>query len=279
MLLAGWIDGQPGAMLPADDRGLAYGDGLFETIRVSGGRAPLLELHLQRLLRGADVLRLPLDFDFLLAEVRAFIRAQADAGRSDCTVKLIITRGSAGRGYRPLPEAQPRRILLVFAAPAWPSANREEGVALFECATRLAINPQLAGIKHLNRLEQVLARAEWDDARYAEGLLCDSEGRVIEATMSNLFLVMDGVLVTPRLQRCGVAGVLRSFLLARALSLGIPVDERDVARADLDLADELFLCNSNIGIWPVRECGSRRQLLPGPMTRRMQAEVDLLWAR
>lgn len=278
MLLASWIDGQPGASLPADDRGLAYGDGLFETIRIAGGRSPLLELHMQRLLRGAETLRLPLDLDTVLAELKAFIAAQAQAGRSDCTVKLIVTRGSAGRGYRPLPEAQVRRALLAFAPPAWPSTHSEDGVALFECATRLAINPALAGIKHLNRLEQVLARAEWDDARYAEGLLCDAEGRVIEATMSNLFLGQDGVLVTPRLHRCGVAGVLRGFLLARALSLGIPVSERDVTRAELDASDELFVCNSNFGIWPVRELGQRRRA-PGALTRRLQAEVVTLWQR
>ncbi|MFZ5722789.1 MAG: aminodeoxychorismate lyase [Pseudomonadota bacterium] len=278
MLLASWIDGRPAALLPADDRGLAYGDGLFETIRVVGGRSQLLELHMQRLLRGAGVLRLPLDIDEVFAETRAFLADQAAAGRGDCTVKLLLTRGSAGRGYRPLPEVQPRRLLLAFPPAVWPSTHAAEGIALYECTLRLSVNPALAGIKHLNRLEQVLARGEWYDDRYAEGLLCDIDGRVIEGTMSNLFLASDGVLVTPRLHRCGVSGVMRGFLIARALALGIPVSERDVTRADLESADELFVCNSNIGIWPVREIGSRRRE-PGPLTRRMQAEVELLWKR
>ncbi len=278
MLLASWIDGQPASMLPVDDRGFAYGDGLFETIRVRGGRMPLAELHIERLTRGAEMLGMPMDADVLMAELRAFVVAQAGAGRADLTVKLVVTRGSAGRGYRPLPEAVPRRLLLAYPPGAWPAAHAVEGVALYECATRLGIQPALAGIKHLNRLEQVLATAEWDGVICAEGLLRDVEGRVIEATMSNLFMVRDSQLITPRLHRCGVAGVMRNFLLARALTLGIGVAERDVTREELDLADEIFLCNANIGIWPVRALAARRWT-PGPLTRRLQGEVELLWSR
>ncbi len=278
MLLASWVDGKPVAVLPVDDRGLAYGDGLFETVRVRAGRVALVDGHLQRLVRGAEMLRLPLDVEALLAETRAFLAEQVAAGRPDFTLKILLTRGSAGRGYQPLPEAVPRRLLLAFPSRVWPAEYSRDGIALHECRTRLGLNPALAGIKHLNRLEQVLARAEWDDPRYAEGLLLDIDGRVIEGTMSNLFLVHDGVLVTPRLHRCGVAGVMRSFLLARALTLGIAVAERDVAREELDGADELFVCNSNVGIWPVRELGSRRYT-PGELTRRLQGEVATLWSR
>ncbi|MFZ5697884.1 MAG: aminodeoxychorismate lyase [Pseudomonadota bacterium] len=279
MLLASWIDGQPAASLPVDDRGLAYGDGLFETISVRNGRIALLDFHLQRLLRGVEALHLlPIDIDALSLELRRFVSTQADIGCIDFSLKLLLTRGSAGRGYFPLPEAVPRRLLLAYTPAVWPAANGETGIALFECVTRLGVNPALAGIKHLNRLEQVLARAEWDDTAFAEGLLRDVDGRVIEGTMSNLFLVHDGQLVTPRLQRCGIAGVMRSFLVARALTLGIGVLERDVAREELDSADELFVCNSSFGIWPIRALGVRRWT-PGPLTRRLQAEVALLWSR
>ena len=278
MLLAARVDGLPAATLPVDDRGLAYGDGLFETMRVAGGRIALLDGHLQRLARGAQALRLPLDLEQVQAELRDFLQAQAAAGRADFTTKLMITRGSAGRGYRPLAEAVPRRLLLAYPPATWPAAHAGDGIALYDCATRLGCNPALAGIKHLNRLEQVLARAEWDDAHFAEGLLRDGDDRVVEGTMSNLFLVRDGELVTPRLHRCGVAGVLRGFLVARALTLGIALSERDVSRADVDGADEVFVCNSNIGIWPVREFAGRRWL-PGPLTRRLQGEVALLWNR
>ncbi len=278
MMLASWIDGRPAATLPVDDRGLAYGDGLFESIRVVNDRAPLLELHMQRLLRGADALRIPVDIDFAQTELRAFMAEQQAAGHRDYSIKLILTRGSAGRGYRISDDPQPRRLLLAFPSMSWPAAHAADGIALYECTSRLSINPALSGIKHLNRLEQVLARAEWHDERYAEGLLRDVDGRVIEGVISNLFLVQDGLLVTPRLHRCGVSGVMRGFLLARALSLGIPVSERDIMRDELDAADEIFVCNSHVGVWPVREIGTRR-IVPGPMTRRMQAEVDLLWSR
>lgn len=278
MLLASWVDGLPAATMPVDDRGLAYGDGLFETIRVGNGRMTLVDLHLQRLARGAEALRLPVDVDAILDEMRNFVRVQLDSGRGDFVLKVIVTRGSAGRGYRPLPEAVPRRLLLAYPPTTWPAANAQDGVALYECETRLGANPALAGIKHLNRLEQVLARAEWDDSPFADGLLRDVEGRVIEGTMSNLFVVREGGLVTPRLHRCGVAGVMRSFILARSLTLGIGVAERDVMRDELDAADELFICNSNIGIWPVRELGARRWSA-GPLTRRLQGEVGLLWNR
>jgi len=279
MLLASWVDGQPAVSLPVDDRGLAYGDGVFETVRVRAGRMHLLDGHMQRLARGCDALGLLIDLEALQVELRGFVAAQGLAGRPDFTLKLIVTRGSAGRGYRPLPESVPRRLLLAYPAHTFPAANAQDGIALFECALRLGINPALAGIKHLNRLEQVLARSEWrDDQRYAEGLLRDCDGRVIEGTMSNICLVSEGTLITPRLNRCGVAGVLRGFLLARALTLGIAVSEREVNREDIETADEVFVCNSVIGIWPVRELGNRRWL-PGPLTRRLQGEVELLWSR
>lgn len=279
MLLASQIDGQPVASLPADDRGLAYGDGLFETMRVCAGRVHLLDGHMQRLLNGAEALRLPVDAESVQQDVQAFIAAQQQAGRPDFTLKLMLTRGSAGRGYLPLPEAVPRRIFLAYAPATFQPANAQQGVSLFECQQRLGMNHSLAGIKHLNRLEQVLARAEWNEnPQFAEGLVRDAEGRVIEGTMSNICLVTGDTLVTPRLHRCGVAGVMRGFLLARALTLGIPVSERDVSREDVDAADEVFVCNSQFGIWPVREIGTRRWQV-GALTRRLQGEVDLLWSR
>lgn len=277
MLLAALVDGQRASGLPLDDRGLAYGDGLFETMRMVGGRVPLLELHLSRLQQGARRLRLMLDGPALQKELTDFLRALADGqGIVDCTLKIIVTRGSAGRGYFPVGDTVARRLLLAFPAAAFPAGRAEEGIHLFDCAMRLGINPALAGLKHLNRLEQVLARGEWDDPAFAEGLLCDAEGRVVEGTMSNLFVVQDGSLVTPALQRCGVAGVMRAWLIGRAGTLQLRVAERDLSRAELDSADEVFVCNSNIGIWPVSRLGERCWT-PGPVTRCLQREVDRLW--
>ncbi|MFP5383722.1 MAG: aminodeoxychorismate lyase [Gammaproteobacteria bacterium] len=276
MLLAAIVDGQRVSGLPLDDRGLAYGDGLFETMRVVGGRVPLLELHLARLQHGAHRLRLVLDGPVLQRELVHFLRAIADEGVADFTLKIIVTRGSAGRGYFPVDNAVARRMLLAFPVAAFPAGRADEGIRLFDCAMRLGINPVLAGLKHLNRLEQVLARGEWDDPAFAEGLLCDVEGRVVEGTMTNLFVVKDGELVTPALQRCGVAGVMRAWLIDRAGMLQWRVVERDLSRAELDAADEVFVCNSNVGIWPV-SCVGERCWVPGPVTRRLQREVDRLW--
>lgn len=277
MLPAARIDGQVASGLPVDDRGLAYGDGLFETMRVVRGRIPLLALHLARVQAGAHRLRLLLDDAVLQREIVDFLQSLADGQRvTDCTLKVIVTRGSSGRGYFPVADAVARRILLALPPASHPAVHAVEGIRLFDCAMRLGINPVLAGLKHLNRLEQVLARGEWHDPGFAEGLLCDADGRVVEGTMTNLFIVQDGMLATPALQRCGVAGVMRAWLKERAVSLQIPVAERDLSRAELEAADEVFVCNSNIGIWPVCRLGERCWA-PGPVTRCLQQEVDRLW--
>ncbi|MBC9251335.1 aminodeoxychorismate lyase [Pseudomonas alcaligenes] len=265
-----WVDGRPAAELSLLDRGLAYGDGLFETIAVRNGKPRLLVRHLVRLTEGAQRLRLELDLAVLEAELLAFC-SQLGEG----VAKLLVTRGDGLRGYAAPVPAQPRRILLGSPVPAYPSAHAEQGVRLFPCSTRLAEQPLLAGLKHLNRLEQVLARSEWADPAFAEGLLCDNSGRVIEGVFSNLFLVKDGVLLTAALTRCGVAGVMRAELLQQAEVLGLAVQVRDIALTELLDADEVFLCNSQYGIWPVRELQGRDWSV-GPLTRKLQAIIRSL---
>ena len=259
-----WIDGRPADTLPASDRGLAYGDGLFETIAVRQGRIALLERHMQRLAEGARRLALPLD----LAPVRAELLAFASELRYG-VAKLIVTRGDGLRGYAPPVDARCRRILSGNPPPAYPSRHRADGIRLFPCATRLAEQPLLAGLKHLNRLEQVLARSEWQDPGYAEGLMCDLSGRPIEGVFSNLFLVRHGELLTPALTRCGVAGVMRAEILERAAAAGIATRVADLDHADLLAAEEVFLCNSQYGIWPV--VAFETHVWPvGGLTRKLQ---------
>lgn len=266
-----WVDGQPAELLSVKDRGLAYGDGLFETIAVTAGQASLLDRHLARLAEGCARLHMPLDMALLRAELLAFSRQLGDG-----VAKLIVTRGDGLRGYAPPLPAQPRRILQCGAKPSYPLLNAEQGVRLFPCATRLAEQPMLAGLKHLNRLEQVMARGEWQDAEHAEGLMLDATGRVIEAVYSNLFIAKGGVLVTADLSRCGVAGVMRAELLAQAQALGIECQVRDLSYAELLAADEVFLCNSLYGIWPVRALQAHDWPV-GPLTRKLQAIArDLL---
>lgn len=266
-----WVDGQPAELLSVKDRGLAYGDGLFETIAVTAGQASLLDRHLARLAEGCARLHMPLDMALLRAELLAFSRQLGDG-----VAKLIVTRGDGLRGYAPPLPAQPRRILQGGAKPSYPLLNAEQGVRLFPCATRLAEQPMLAGLKHLNRLEQVMARGEWQDAEHAEGLMLDAAGRVIEAVYSNLFIARGGVLVTADLSRCGVAGVMRAELLAQAQALGIECQVRDLSYAELLAADEVFLCNSLYGIWPVRALQAHDWPV-GPLTRKLQVIArDLL---
>ncbi|HLA30290.1 MAG TPA: aminodeoxychorismate lyase [Pseudomonas sp.] len=259
-----WIDGQPAELLSVKDRGLAYGDGLFETIAVTSGKASLLDRHLARLAAGCARLHIPLDMALLTAELLAFSQQLGDG-----VAKLILTRGDGLRGYAPPQPAQPRRILQGAAKPSYPVLNAEQGVRLFPCATRLAEQPLLAGLKHLNRLEQVLARAEWQDAEHAEGLMLDVSGRVIEGVYSNLFIVKQDVLLTAQLSRCGVAGVMRAELLEQAAALGIECQVRDLGYAELLAGDEVFLCNSLYGIWPVRALLTHDWPV-GPLTRKLQ---------
>ncbi|HAQ88126.1 MULTISPECIES: aminodeoxychorismate lyase [Stutzerimonas] len=263
-----WVDGQPAEGLPIHDRGLAYGDGLFETIKVVGGQPELLDRHLQRLTRGCQRLAIPCDIDLLNNNLSAFC---AELGRG--VAKLIVSRGEGRRGYAPPIPCRPRIVLTGSPLPDYPNAHAEQGVRLFPCTTRLAEQPILAGLKHLNRLEQVLARAEWQDSVFAEGLMRDSSGRVIEGVFSNLFIVDSDRLMTPSLERCGVAGVMREEVLERAQQAGVSTHIGDLSLDQLHRADEVFMCNSLYGIWPVRQLDA--SVWPvGPVTRKLQCLVN-----
>jgi len=265
-----WVDGKETNLVPAEDRGLAFGDGLFETMGFHGDRVPLLERHLQRLHDGARRLRIALDPEQTRDEILRFL---AGAGSDDGVIKLIVTRGDGGRGYRAEQGIAARRILLQRPRGAHPDAWWSEGVTIRHCETRLGSNRALAGMKHLNRLEQVMARMEWDDPQIAEGLMSDQKGRIVEGISTNLFLVSGGRLLTPAIEHCGVAGVMRAHILqVVAPQLALHSEEIQCERALLSAAQEVFLCNAVIGVWPVRQLGTARWPL-GPVTRKVQAHV------
>ncbi len=259
------VNGHADDCLSTQDRGLLYGDGLFETIAVENGRARYWSRHLARLRDGCDRLGIKRPDTALLEAETATLCREADRA----VLKIIITRGSGGRGYRPVATAMPTRILQLHPYPFWPADYAQDGVSVRVCSLRMGCNPQLAGIKHLNRLEQVLARAEWDDPAVGEGLMQDQHAYLIEGTMSNVFLVKDGVLLTPELKRCGVAGITRALLLELAKQAGIVTVVRDITMDELAGADEILLCNSVIGIWPVIRIDDHRYPA-GTMTRSLQ---------
>jgi len=226
------------------DRGLAYGDGLFETIRAVNGAAPLWDRHIARLRDGCGRLGLPVPDAAMLADEFAGVTDRM----TDAVVKIILTRGRGERGYAPPPLIDATRIVAAFPAPLLPADWCRDGIRVRCCELRLAAQPRLAGIKHLNRLEQVLARAEWSDADVVEGLLFDQAGNLVSATAANVFVGVDGGLLTPPTDRCGVAGVLRGALLD-----ALPdVQVRTMTKEDLMRADEVFLTSSVRGVLPVR---------------------------
>lgn len=246
------VNGEPEDRISVRDRGFQYGDGLFETIAVRAGTPLRWSRHLARLRTGCTRLGIPMPDDSLLW--REANRLCHDAPRA--VLKVTVTRGPSGRGYAPPAAPSPTRALALSEWPAQAGEYAETGVAVRVCTQRLSSNPRLAGIKHLNRLEQVLARAEWGD-EYAEGLMLNDRDEVVDGTMSNVFAVVDGELVTPGIVDAGVAGIVRGLVLERAAELGIACRERPLPLAELMRADELFLTNSLIGIWPVRRLEAR----------------------
>lgn len=266
MLYPVWVNGiEDGRVHPAD-RGLAYGDGLFETLCVRQGRAVLAQEHFDRLAVGAAVLGIPLE----LAVVRDRFQAFLAACPPECVAKILVTRGVSGRGYLPDPAGAPTVIYSAYPPPALPVAHTESGIAAAVCELRLAEQPALAGIKHLNRLEQVLLRRELDVLGTDEALVRDSEGWVVEGVFSNVFLVQGGRLCTPRIEVAGIRGVLRAAILHEAARVGDRVAEDDYGVDDFLAADEVFFCNSVNGIWPVRTLAGR-EWMPGPVTRHWQS--------
>jgi|TARA_R110000751_G_scaffold190_4_gene987 4-amino-4-deoxychorismate lyase len=226
--------------VPFDDRGLAYGDGLFETVLLRAGAPVLWRYHTDRLAKGCQRLNIPLPCQAALNATW-----QGDCSAELEVLKLILTRGSGGRGYAQPDEVTPR--LLSRRTPFQPSIQRwQQGVTVRLCDLRLSRQPRLAGIKHLNRLENVLARQEWNDTAIAEGLLADSEGRVIEATSMNIFWLQAGQVFTPLVDQCGVAGTLRAGLIDQGV-----VAQRALLLDRLAEVERLWVANSVQGVWPV----------------------------
>ncbi|HWF98132.1 MAG TPA: aminodeoxychorismate lyase [Steroidobacteraceae bacterium] len=267
------VNGAAAEAVSALDRGLHFGDGVFETIACLNGRPRFLSLHLERLAHGCRTLGFaPVADRLLRAEIEGLAGAQERA-----IVKLIVTRGPAiARGYAVSGREQATRVAIRYPWPVEETAGQQRGVGVRVAAMRLGENPALAGLKHCNRLEQIFARSEAEASTVAEALMLSRSGRLISGTMTNVFLV-DGPPQSPRLRTpaidlCGVAGVMRRVVLREAAQAGFTATESALWPADLAAAAEVFLTNARVGIWPVARLGERT-LEPGPVTRRLQ---DLL---
>jgi 4-amino-4-deoxychorismate lyase len=266
VLVNGISPADPLQAIAVEDRGLHYGDGLFESALLVQGRVRFLEQHLRRLALGCERLGIvPPDPGVLRSDVQ---RLSGSAERA--VLKIVVSRGVGPRSYRPSARSKTTRIVALYPAPLQPAGPR---LALRWCETRLGRNARLAGIKHLNRLEQVLAQAEWHDESIVDGLMLDTEGELVSGTASNVFLVRGGVLVTPDLRFCGVRGVMRAEVLRLAQELGIAVSEEPLWPHDVEAASEIFITNAVRGIRPVTELGALRWT-DAPIANRLRQALN-----
>ena len=240
------INGQQAERISIRDRGFQYGDGCFETIRVLSNKPILWSAHLKRLKYACKTLQLSVDFELLQSEITQLLQGNKTA---DVILKIIVTRGEGGRGYTPPEHANCTRIIQLID---YVAADTRTGARVVVCQHRLSSNSLLGGIKHLNRLDQVIASAQIP-ADFDEGLCLDEQGSVIEGCRSNLLLAIDNQLVTPDLGKSGVEGIMLNYLIDKFQVLDTRVLRKTISLRELKTASEIFLCNSVFGIWPVAE--------------------------
>ena len=265
------INGETKNTISTDDRGLLYGDGVFETMAVHNKVIPLWEDHWQRLVLGCERLAINVpDKSQIELEIEQLCLANDE---DKFVIKLIVTRGMSERGYRFKDNHQTTRILSSHSWPDFDESYQTTGVKVCYCETPLSENPKLAKIKHLNRLEQVLARNEWQD-EFQEGLMLSMQGNVVDGTMSNIFAVQNNMIFTPEISLCGVSGVMRQQIINIAKALDFQIYEKQFTRYELEDADELFLTNSLFGIWPVKSIAKTRFTKVGEVTKQLINELN-----
>lgn len=254
------VNGEPGDQLSVRDRGFLYGQSLFETLAVSNGRAHLIDRHLQRLAKGCQALGIPYpsqlkaDINTICESVR--VREAADSNNKR-VLRVTLSMGRGGRGYANPAAPSTTRVLSMHDYPDHPSAYWHNGIECGVATIRLAQQPAFAGLKHGNRLEQIMARSQWPSGRdgqslWQEALMLDQAGSVIEGTQSNVFILNGNQLSTPKLDQSGIAGVMRETILSMSESLGVQAQIVSLSLPDIERAEAVFLSNSVIGVWPVR---------------------------
>ena len=250
-----FANGEPVEALTIDDRSVQYGDGLFETIAIRRGKTRLIDLHMRRLARGCERLGIVMPETDKLQQDLADAMRESHELAAYCVAKIIVSSGTCRRGYGRSASVTPTVLIGVFPARPVAAGEYRNGVDTILCETRLATGSPTAGLKTLNRIEQVLGRSECLAAGTFEGLMLDAEDRLICGTMSNVFIVSRQRVKTPALRRCGVEGVMRQFAIDCLRSDGVDVEECDITIDDCKAADELFLTNSQFGALPVSHVG------------------------
>lgn len=235
------------------DRGFAYGDGVFRTIKIVGGLPQHWPQHYQKLVADCAAINIVCpSAELLMSDLSQLFLADSETEYHPTVAKIIITRGEGNRGYTPPAITAPMRVVLKSDMPDYPESRFSEGVTLTVCETRLAEQPKLAGIKHLNRLENVLARMEWHNPDIAEGIMLNMHDNVIECTAANIFARFGDALITPDLQKCGVAGITRQRIIELAPTLSLKPAVETFNLEKLYQADEVVICNSLYGAWQVK---------------------------
>ena len=249
------VNGSFSAPISPLDRGFAYGDGVFRTIKIINGLPEHWPMHYQTLFADCSAIGIVCpSADTFISDFKKIF----DVDEFSAVVKIIVTRGEGERGYNPPAITMPMRVMIKSSMPDYPEVNFSEGVELYLCDTRIAHQPKLAGIKHLNRLDNVLARMEWHDPKVAEGVMLDMEGNVIECTAANIVARYGDTLITPKLDQCGVAGITRKQILAHAKRLELNTAIERMNLKDLHSADEVVICNSLFGAWQVRKLAGQQ---------------------
>lgn len=243
-----WVNGQQQQNVDASDRAIQFGDGCFTTLAVEHGNPILLPAHINRLIQGCDTLFLPhpnwIELEKHIIDIASYTQMKG-------VIKVIISRGCGGRGYSSHGFITPTVITSLSSYPTHYSQQQSEGISLGISSVTLGKNPILAGIKHLNRLEQVLIKYHLEKTEFDDVLVCDNEGYLVEANAANLFWRKGNVLFTPDLTNSGVNGIMRQSIFQLAHKLNWKIDIVREKPETLYQADEIWLTNSLMPVLPV----------------------------
>lgn len=264
-------NGEPCQSIDCHDRAFLYGDGFFTTIRIQHSRPLLWQRHVQRLQQCAEQLFFNVDFSQLENDMQQVLANYMNASDGNAVFKIIVSRGVGQRGY--LAPQQPADVYFQVL-PYVPHEEYAQGINSGVLPLAMGhVMPQLAGLKTLNRLEQVVLRQALATTAWPEALVCDLSGNVIEGVYSNCFMHLDGAWHTPLLDQAGIAGVMRAEILAQMQVKGITPHILPIPKAAIERIDALFFCNALSGIVPVRQLHDR--LLNVQIVQELQQQLLL----